>query len=176
MDDLRRNEAPGVDQPLAEPEESLGGEPACWAHLFEDQFEAEAFANSALPFSTVLNAPESAPENFFVIDAIEVARGPQLRGPVRSRRSEDLDINVLVFRAGEGIAEHVNTAVDVLLVAVNGEGMLWLDGQPTSLRNGQLVLIPKGTRRRIQAVSDRFAYVTCHRSRPGLLPVPKHDG
>jgi quercetin dioxygenase-like cupin family protein len=170
MDGLRRDEAPVVAQEIVESEEMLGGEPACWAHLFED--EPDLTATDA-PMGSVL-ADQQQPESLLtLIDLVGVARTFQGRGPAQSLRSADLDLNLLVFRAGEGVAEHLNATVDVMVVVVVGEGVVTIDGQPHPVTAGQLIVIPKGTRRRLQATSERFAYLTCHQRRAGLMPVPR---
>lgn len=130
----------------SEPE---GGDPACWAHLAE--------------------VPEDEASD--VIDLAALARTAASVGPVWTREGDDLNVNLLVFPAGDGVAEHVNAEGDVLFVGVAGTGVVACDGLPRVLRAGQVLLIPKGARRSTQAVSDPFAYLTCHRRRGGLLPA-----
>ena len=129
---------------------TCGGDPPCWAHLFDDP-DAE-------------NAGEA-------VDVMAIAEAAAGRGPVWSRRSDDLDINLIVFRLGEGIAEHRNDELDVLLVGVTGAGVVTIDGQPHPLAGGQVLLVAKGTSRSIRAHAERFAYLTCHRRRGGLFPT-----
>jgi mannose-6-phosphate isomerase-like protein (cupin superfamily) len=128
-------------------DESLGGDPACWAHLFEDTGEAE------------------------VVDLREIAGAEGAGGLIWASRGEDLNLNLLVFDAGDGVMEHVNHEVEVLIVAVVGEGVVTVDDRELPLRSGQLVLVPKGARRGTRATGDGFSYLTCHRRRGGLLPV-----
>lgn len=128
--------------------ESKGGDPACWAHLFADP---------------------AAPDD--VADLLALARAASAPGAVWTHQSDDLNVNLLVFPAGEGVAEHVNAEVDVLLLGIAGHGIVAIDGLPRVLRASQALLIPKGARRRTQAISDPFAYLTCHRRRGGLRPL-----
>jgi len=165
MDDLRRDQTPEITSQLPASDE-FGGDSACWANLFDR--EPDAALDDILPAADTLAVSLSP------VDLLGLVSAFQGRGPVMSRRSDDLDLNLLVFRAGEGVAEHVNTTVDVLVVAVAGDGLVTLDGVEHQLATGQLVLITKGVRRRITATSDRFAYLTCHRRRLGLMPVPAH--
>jgi quercetin dioxygenase-like cupin family protein len=135
-------------------DEPEGGDPACWSHLFDDTGD-----------------PDEA-----VVDLAALVRPPASElqprsGAVWTRQSDDLNVNFLVFPAGEGVAEHVNAEVDVLLVGIAGDGIVAIDGLPRVLRAGRAVLIPKGARRSTQAVSDPFAYLTCHRRRAGLWPA-----
>lgn len=105
-----------------------------------------------------------------VVDLAGLAQEERSRGAAWALRSPDLDANLVVFGAGEGVGAHVNAEVDVLLVGVAGEGVVEVDGRSHPLRAGQLLLVPKGARRATRAVADRFAYLSCHRRRAGLLP------
>jgi quercetin dioxygenase-like cupin family protein len=107
----------------------------------------------------------------YVVDLIGLAGREGARGPVWTVQTDDLNVNLLVFGAGEGIEAHVNTDVDVLLVGIDGDGTVEIDGTAHPLRAGGLVTIPKGARRAIRAGSGRFAYLTCHRRRSALLPA-----
>jgi quercetin dioxygenase-like cupin family protein len=114
-----------------------------------------------------------ADSELHVVDLIGLARREGARGPVWTAQSDDLNVNLLVFGAGEGIEAHVNTEVDVLLVGIDGAGTVEIDGTAHPLQAGELVTIPKGARRAIRAGSDRFAYLTCHRRRSALLPAAR---
>jgi quercetin dioxygenase-like cupin family protein len=106
-------------------------------------------------------------------DLAALANSAPAPGAIWTRQSEDLDINLLVFASGEGVAEHVNTEVDVLLVGVTGAGAVTIDGTSHILRAGQALVIAKGARRSTRGVSASFAYLTCHRRRGGLWPRPQ---
>lgn len=84
--------------------------------------------------------------------------------------SADLNLNLLVLDAAEQIEAHVNSEVDVLLVAVSGQGEVVIDDQPFAVTAGQALMIVKGARRAIRPMGGRFAYLSCHRRRPGLWP------
>jgi quercetin dioxygenase-like cupin family protein len=105
-----------------------------------------------------------------MVDLVALARTTAALGPVWTHQSDDLNMNLLVFARGEGVAEHVNDAVDVLLVGVAGDGEIEIDGRPQAIRPGVAAVIPKGARRAIRATGERFAYLTCHRRRAPLLP------
>ena len=132
------------------PEDELGGDPACWAHIFEDTDGA----------STI--SPEDLPA---------IALAADTRGPAWTSQSDDLNVNLLVFPAGEGVADHVNTELDVLVIGVAGDGVIKVNGEAHALAAGQLILVPKGAVRSTRATSERFAYLTCHRRRAGLFPT-----
>ncbi len=129
--------------PDEDPIDDAGGDAACWAHLFEGVQGADLAA---------------------------MAAATAVRGPAWRLTDADLNANLLVFDTGQGIEPHVNHAVDVLIVGVAGSGTITIDGAATPLSAGRVVLIPKGSERSILAESDRFAYLTVHRARGGLLP------
>ena len=79
--------------------------------------------------------------------------------------SGDLNANLVRFPAGEGVGEHVNDEVDVVVVGVSGSGFVSVDGEERALPGGTLVFVPRGTRRSTRSVSDDFAYLSVHRRR-----------
>lgn len=141
--------------------ESEGGDAACWAHLVDD------FASS--------DGPSLA--GVVAVDLAAIA-GASTEAVPWSTRSLDLNVNLLHWAAGRGVAAHINTEVDVLLVGVAGEGEVLVDGERYPLRPGRVVLVPKGRERATLATSEHFSYLSCHRARPGLMPaarVPRED-
>ncbi|HEV7127171.1 MAG TPA: cupin domain-containing protein [Ktedonobacterales bacterium] len=94
-------------------------------------------------------------------------------GPAWSLSSADLNLNLLRFSAGDGVAAHVNAEVDVIGVVVAGEGVLVLDDREEPLYTGALFFIPKGARRALRAVGGDLAYLSAHRRRAGLMPTPR---
>lgn len=111
-----------------------------------------------------------------VVDLAELAQSDLDRTLAWSLQSEDLNVNLLVFGRGGRVEEHVNAEVDVLLVAIAGAGEVLVDGVRFPLAAGRAILVPKGARRATRCVSERFAYLTCHRRRRGLWPttVPRN--
>lgn len=84
---------------------------------------------------------------------------------------EDLNVTLLSWPRGEGVAPHVNSEVDVIVIAVEGAGEVVVDGETFALAAGQALLIPKGRERAIHSTSERFSYLSAHRRRPGLMPT-----
>jgi quercetin dioxygenase-like cupin family protein len=154
-------------------DEECGGDPPCWAHLFDDDATPPDSVEMDRERGTAKIGGSSADGATWVLDLAEVARSSTARGPAETLRSNDLDVNVLVFGVGEGVAEHANTDVDVLIVGIAGEGIVAVDGQSHALRRGRAVLVPKGTRRGTRATTEGFAYLTCHRRRGGLRPTTR---
>jgi quercetin dioxygenase-like cupin family protein len=83
----------------------------------------------------------------------------------------DLNANLVSFPAGEGVGEHVNDELDVLMVGVAGAGAVIVDGAAHELRPGAAILVPRGARRATRAGSGRFSYLTVHRRRSGGIAL-----
>ncbi|MGI9609932.1 MAG: cupin domain-containing protein [Acidimicrobiia bacterium] len=80
----------------------------------------------------------------------------------------DLDANLIGFDAGQGVGEHINDDVDVLIVVLSGSGELTIDGTPFQLGSNFLALIPRGCSRSITAGSTGISYMSVHRQRDAL--------
>ena len=90
------------------------------------------------------------------------------RGPVWGAASEELNATILVWPAGEGPAEHVNDARDVLYVVIEGSARLTVDGAAQELRAGDAIIVDKGARRALVAGPGGVRYATAHIRRGGL--------
>jgi quercetin dioxygenase-like cupin family protein len=82
--------------------------------------------------------------------------------------SSDLNANLVHFGTGQGVEEHVNDEVEVIVVGVSGSGIVTVDREEHTLSAGMLVFIPKGARRSTVSASEDFAYLTVHRRRRPL--------
>jgi quercetin dioxygenase-like cupin family protein len=149
-------------------EEEYGGDPPCWAHLFDEETTEMENKTEDQAGSAELATLGTGAGN--IIELAALARAATVPGPAWTHQSEDLNVNVLVFASGEGVAEHINTEVDVLLVGIAGAGAVTVDGTRQILRAGHALLIPKGANRGILSMSDAFSYLTCHCRRGGLWP------
>ena len=98
----------------------------CWAHLFDEEtigLETEPEDRAESSETTALG---TGPGQMVDLDAlVNAATAP---GAAWTHQSDDLNVNLLVFASGEGIAEHVNAEVDVLLVGIEGTGAVTIDG------------------------------------------------
>ena len=92
-------------------------------------------------------------------------------GPIWSHTSEQLNLNLLVFNPGEVIATHTNNAVDVFGIVVEGQAELTFAGETYILQSGDTFLIPRGTERTLRVLDKRFAYISCHQRRGGIMPT-----
>ena len=82
--------------------------------------------------------------------------------------STDLNANLVSFRAGGGVREHVNDELDVLIVGVSGSGSVSVGGEEHPVSSGVMVFVPKGARRSTWAAAEGFAYLSVHRRRGPL--------
>ncbi len=82
--------------------------------------------------------------------------------------SSDLNANLVRFNSGQGVGEHVNDEVEVIVLGISGSGIVTVDREEHALSAGMLVLIPKGARRATVSTSEDFAYLTVHRRRRPL--------
>jgi quercetin dioxygenase-like cupin family protein len=108
------------------------------------------------------------PEN--VIDIAASLRQATSDGPIRSVNSEQLNVNLLRLPTGDGVAEHVNTEVDVVLVIFEGSGALTVDGVTDPVGPGHVLIVPRGATRAMRCTAGPLIYLTCHRRRAGLMP------
>ena len=89
-------------------------------------------------------------------------------GPVWGTESAELNATILEWPPGAGPPEHVNDTRDVALVVLDGGGVLELDGERRQLEPGEVVVLPRGARRRVVAGPEGIRYATVHRRREGL--------
>jgi len=89
--------------------------------------------------------------------------------------TSQLQSNVVALPAGGTVAEHVEDALDVLLVVVAGGGRL-TSSRPGGASSSEDVsapavcLLPAGTRRSLLAGPAGMVVVTAHRARPPFMP------
>jgi quercetin dioxygenase-like cupin family protein len=82
--------------------------------------------------------------------------------------SSDLNANLVRLGTGQGVGEHVNDGVEVIVVGVSGSGIVTVDREEHALSSGVLIFIPKGAARATVSTSEDFAYLTVHRRRSPL--------
>lgn len=79
--------------------------------------------------------------------------------------SEDLNANLVRLPSGGGVEGHVNEEVDVMMVGIDGHGMVTVNERERRLSAGGLVFVPKRARLSVRSESDGFAYLSVHRRR-----------
>jgi quercetin dioxygenase-like cupin family protein len=89
-------------------------------------------------------------------------------GPLWGLASPDLNATLLAWPPGDGVAEHVNDDLDVLVIVLDGQGSAIVDGVSHDLAAGSAILIPRTTRRAIAAGDGGLRYVSVHRRRGPL--------
>lgn len=85
----------------------------------------------------------------------------------------ELNVNLVHLDAGHEVGDHVNDAVDVLLVGLDGTGEAVADDRRHDLAPGVALHVPKGARRLVRAGGLGFTYLTVHRRRPGPTVGPR---
>ena len=89
-------------------------------------------------------------------------------GPLWGMASTDLNATLLAWRPGHVVPEHLNEELDVLVVVLSGTGTAIIDGEPHDLTAGSALLVPRGTRRQINAGEAGLRYLSVHRRRGPL--------
>ncbi|MGW4560849.1 hypothetical protein ACWEN3_00120 [Streptomyces sp. NPDC004561] len=79
-----------------------------------------------------------------------------------------LDANVIRLPADGHIGTHAEPDLDVLVLVVDGDGVMSTPEGELPLAEGALLWLPHGSTRCIQAGPHGLAYVTVHRRRPGM--------
>ncbi|RYG25445.1 cupin domain-containing protein [bacterium] len=92
-------------------------------------------------------------------------------GPIFGHETEDLDLTALAWAEGRGVGEHTNTEVDVAMIVLSGRGVVQIGEQREELSAGQLIVLPKGLKRSITALTSDFRYLNVHKRRRRLMPT-----
>lgn len=113
---------------------------------------------------------EDRPQRTLSIDLLDALRSEGPDGVRWSTAADELNVNLLIYDNGQGIEAHRNYEVEVLIVALMGEGVIEIDGESRPFRTGEACVIPKGAERALRSGGGPFGYLTCHRRREGLSP------
>lgn len=89
-------------------------------------------------------------------------------GPLWGMASEDLNVTLLAWPAGEGVPEHVNEGLDVVLVVIEGSGTVSVGDRRHEVEPGVMLLIEKGVSRAVEAGPSGVRYLSVHLRRPPL--------
>jgi quercetin dioxygenase-like cupin family protein len=106
------------------------------------------------------------------VSIVDVMAG-EGRGPVWGDATDDLNLTLLAWPAGEGPPEHVNTERDVVFVVLEGSGHAMLDGVEHPVSAGHALVIPRGSRRGLTAGDEGIRYLSVHLRRGGLQITPR---
>ncbi|MGD9987777.1 DUF2249 domain-containing protein [Pseudonocardia sp.] len=93
-------------------------------------------------------------------------------------RERDLDSNIVRLAPDAEIGEHAGPDLDVLLVVLDGSGLLVTERGDLLLEAGAMVWLPRRSRRRFRAGTDGLRYLTVHGRRQALVldPAPPRVG
>lgn len=83
-----------------------------------------------------------------------------------------LDSNIIVLAPGAGIDAHTGPDLDVLIHVLGGSGRLITELGGVELRPGDVVWLPKRSRRQFAAGPDGLRYLTVHQRRQALVLEP----
>ena len=146
--------------------------PAGWRRPESKKSELPmASPNAASTRDTMPPNEASTRANPLCVDLLEKCGAASHSGPQWAHESEDLDATLLSWENGRRIEAHVNNEVDVVMIGVEGEGRVAVNGEINEVRPGVALLIPKGCERAIESASQRFSYLSVHRRRRGLMPT-----
>jgi mannose-6-phosphate isomerase-like protein (cupin superfamily) len=87
-----------------------------------------------------------------------------------STETEDLDATLLSWEGEGGVAPHVNSEVDVVMIVLSGRGLVRVGEEKQSLEPGVIVVIPKSVEREVRCTSDRLTYLNVHKRRRKMQP------
>ncbi len=96
----------------------------------------------------------------------DAAAGASWRLEVRDR---DLDSNIIVLPPGQHVDTHAGPDLDVLIHVLAGFGTLSTEASEIHLTPGQLVWLPRRSRRAFAAGPDGLRYLTVHQRRQPLV-------
>lgn len=104
------------------------------------------------------------------IREVITSRAPQSGGALwrLAESGRQLDANLVHLPPLHQIDNHTEPDLDVLLIVVDGSGMLAAAGTLTSLTTGMVAWLPHGSSRSLAAGDRGLSYLTVHRRRPGM--------
>jgi len=105
------------------------------------------------------------------VNAIPAADDADATGAVwrLEARDRDLDSNVIALPPGQGIDAHAGPDLDVLIHIVAGSGTLTTELSAIDLTAGQLLWMPRRSRRQFTAGPEGLRYLTVHQRRQALV-------
>lgn len=98
-------------------------------------------------------------------------QGTEISGSVwqLSPQRRDLDANVISLAPGGEIREHTGPGLDVLIHVLDGGGVIETELSSIQLRPGQIVWLPRRSRRRFKADdATGLRYFSVHQRKQGL--------
>lgn len=87
-------------------------------------------------------------------------------------RDRGLDSNIIALAPGTGIDTHAGPDLDVLIHVLDGSGRLSTELGVVELNRGDVLWLPKRSRRQFSAGPEGLRYLTVHQRRNDLLLEP----
>lgn len=111
-----------------------------------------------------------------LVNTADIADGdPDVTGAVWKLQSSerDLDSNIIALGPGGAIETHTGPDLDVLIHVLSGSGILTTElDTDIALHAGDLVWLPRRSRRRFAADAQGLRYLTVHKRRKALVLQP----
>lgn len=82
-----------------------------------------------------------------------------------------LDSNIITLAPGGGIGEHTGAEVDVLIHILDGDGSVGTETGPVPVAAGDLLWLPRRSRRSFTAGDGGLSYLTVHTHREPTLTI-----
>ena len=89
-----------------------------------------------------------------------------------SMRQRDLDSNVIHLPAAASIESHAGPDIDVLILVLSGTGRLSTECDALDLHTGNLIWLPRRSRRAFSTGPEGLTYLTVHQRKPSLSLAP----
>jgi quercetin dioxygenase-like cupin family protein len=89
-------------------------------------------------------------------------------GPLWGTATEELNATVVEWPPGRGTPAHMNAERDVVLVVLDGSAEIERDGTASRAGAGDVVVLERGTTRRVTAGPAGVRYLTVHRRREAI--------
>ncbi|MEQ1822170.1 MAG: cupin domain-containing protein [Fimbriimonadaceae bacterium] len=92
------------------------------------------------------------------------------KSAIWSIETEDLDVTLLSWDDCGGVAPHVNSEVDVVMIVLSGSGLVKVGDEQQNLDAGAIIVIPKSLKREVHCTSKRLTYLNVHKRRRKMQP------
>ncbi|SCD76981.1 hypothetical protein GA0115244_110616 [Streptomyces sp. DvalAA-19] len=115
-------------------------------------------------------AVNATPRVLALLDDVLASAAADRRGALwqLAEAGRELDANLVRLPAGAEVGEHQEDVLDVLLVVLEGGGLVRVAGGELVLGPRSVLWLPRTSRRALVAGAEGLVYLTVHRRRPGL--------
>ena len=102
------------------------------------------------------------------LDGVVDLLGPTGTGPLWGMDSAELNATLLVWPPGHEVVEDTPSALDVLIIVLEGGGTARVDDREHALLPGSALMVETGHTRAIRAGPEGVRYLSVHRRRGPL--------